>query len=433
MKITGIIAEYNPFHNGHAYQIEKIKKETGSDHVIIAMSGDFVQRGEPAIIDKYKRCEMALSCGADLVMELPALWASSSAEYFAKAGVALFEQMGCVDKLCFGVEASNTALLEQIADILLLEPSEYQNLLSSNLKEGMNFPAARMKALSDYISEYGFPYDSPGTFSGIESSACSMEAVSEILSAPNNILAIEYMKALKSCHSKIRPYPILRNGAGYHDTDILLKNASASAIRLALKESGVLDIKVLSSAIPQAARDIFSEALSSSSYMDADDFSGILSYLLLLYSTDELSAYADCTQEVANRLKKNLASFSSFTQFAALNRSKDITLTRMNRIFTHILLHITSDDYLHGKEFGYVPYLRPLGFKKSSSCVLSEIKKHASVPLIGKTADAKKVLSSDAWRIFEKDIFAANLYEQISAQKNRTLPRSEFTREIVLL
>ena len=429
MKITGIIAEYNPFHNGHAYQIAKIKEETDSDYVIVAMSGNFVQRGEPAITDKYERARMALSCGADLVLELPALFACASAEYFARAGVTLFTRMGCIDYLCFGAENADLSQLNKIAGILVDEPRSYQDALNIYLKEGKNFPAARILALKSYLSAES------------SDAALQTEQLTSLLSTPNNILGIEYLKALKTCGSQITPYPILREGAGYHDTDILLKNASASAIRQTLKQAGssgsssgsAPDFASFSAAMPQEAFRIFSEYLASSTYLEADDFSGILNYLLLFYPAEALACFADCNIEIANRLKKNRSEFSSFTQFAALNQSRDITYARMSRIFTHILLHMTAEDYKQAKQLGYVSYLRPLGFKKSSSGVLSEIKKHTDIPLIGKLANARQTLSDDACRLLEKDIFAADLYEQILAQKNRTIPRNEYTREIVLL
>ena len=152
MKVVSIIAEYNPFHNGHAYQIKEIKKRTGADYVVIAMSGDFVQRGTPAIIDKYARTKMALSCGVDLVLELPVIWATASAEYFAMAGGTLFEKMGCVDMLCFGAETDNLPLLSVLAEILAEEPEGYRRLLSMYLKEGLAFPVARRKALCAYLA-----------------------------------------------------------------------------------------------------------------------------------------------------------------------------------------------------------------------------------------------------------------------------------------
>ena len=144
MKTIGIIAEYNPFHNGHAYQIAELKRKTNADFVVIVMSGDFVQRGAPAIIDKYCRAEMALLCGADLVIELPAVWAVSSAEDFAMAGVTLFDKMGCIDGICFGAESDQLPLLKSIAGVLAEEPDIYRSALSSYLKKGLAFPAARV-------------------------------------------------------------------------------------------------------------------------------------------------------------------------------------------------------------------------------------------------------------------------------------------------
>ena len=441
MKIVGIIAEYNPFHNGHAYQIEKIRETTGADYIIAAMSGDFTQRGEPAIIDKYARAQMALSCGVDLVVELPVLWAVSSAESFARAGVCLFDQMGCVDELCFGAETGNVPLLSLVADILAEEPDAYKEILVSCLKDGKAFPLARATALEQYLSAVDFNSNvSPVTDS------LKLQELSDILSAPNNILAIEYLKSLKLCHSNIRPHPILRNGAGYHNTDISAPNASASAIRSVLKSvSATPDAacksdhnecfweQSLKHTMPAEAFNVFSDYLKHFPYMEADDFSQILGYLLLTSSAESLSSFVDCNYEIARRLKKNLFSFSSVEQFTELNKSRDITYTRMSRVFMHMLLQMKTSDLILAKNCNYVPYIRPLGFRKSSSGVLSQLKKHSAIPVIGKLANAPKYLSLDALSLLEKDIFAANLYEQILAQKKGILPRNEFTREIVLL
>ena len=441
MKIVGIIAEYNPFHNGHAYQIKKIRETTGADYIIAAMSGDFTQRGEPAIIDKYARAQMALSCGVDLVVELPVLWAVSSAESFARAGVCLFDQMGCVDELCFGAETDNVPLLSLVADILAEEPDAYKEILVSCLKDGKAFPLARATALEQYLWAVDFNSSvSPVTDS------LMLQELSNILSAPNNILAIEYLKSLKLCHSNIRPHPILRNGAGYHNTDISAPNASASAIRSVLKSvSATPDAacksdhnecfweQSLKHTMPAEAFNVFSDYLKHFPYMEADDFSQILGYLLLTSSAESLSSFVDCNYEIARRLKKNLFSFSSVEQFTELNKSRDITYTRMSRVFMHMLLQMKTSDLIPAKNCNYVPYIRPLGFLKSSSGVLSQLKKHSAIPVIGKLANAPKYLSSNALSLLEKDIFAANLYEQILAQKKGILPRNEFTREIVLL
>ena len=427
MKITGIIAEYNPFHNGHLYQIQKIRKETDTDYIIVVLSGDFVQRGEPAIIDKYARTKMALSCGADLVVELPALWACSSAETFAAAGVALLDLTGCVDTLCFGAEHADLSLLSRLADVLVDEPASYKKALSDSLKAGKSFPAARMQALLSYFSENAALLPEASEKKDVVVS----DTISTILSSPNNILAVEYLKALKLRNSSICPYVIRRAGAGYHDDDIHAPNASATAIRQVLHSGSDLSC-TLSAAMPHAAADILEDYLSASCTVTADDFSAVLNYLLLLYPAEQLCRFADCNASIANRLKKNLTSFSSYTQFANLNKSRDITYTRMSRIFSHILLQITDDDYCIAKELDYVPYIRPLGFRKESAPLLSKIKKNCSVPLLGKPANAGKELNDRALKVFEKDVFAADLYEQVKAKKSGGICQSEYTRQIVV-
>lgn len=441
MKTIGIIAEYNPFHNGHAYQINEIKKRTGADYVVIAMSGDFVQRGTPAIIDKYARTKMALCAGADIVLELPALWSTASAESFAMAGVTLFDKAGCIDGLCFGAETDNLPMLSMLAETLTKEPAEYQFLLSTYLKEGLTFPAARAKALCKHFHS---------------------DTVSSILNEPNNILATEYLKALKRRSSSIEPLLLKREGAAYHDTEMLTDTsaptASATAIREILlntvtqtnplsgaetdisfilqaadtKQKSLLQITdKLTDSMPAAAKEILNNYLESRPFMQTNDFSTILSYQLLNITKEELAAIGDCNPDIANRLSKNRSQFSSFDKFCELNKSKDTTYTRINRILLHLILKITNQDYLRAKNLDYIPYLRILGFQKASSVLLKELKATACVPVISKLADAASFLSEDALWLLEKDIFSADLYEQLCSIKKKTAPRSEYTREIV--
>lgn len=219
MKVVGIVAEYNPFHNGHRYHIEEARKCTGADFVVVVMSGDFVQRGEPAVIDKYHRTEMALSQGADLVLELPAAFACASAEYFATGAVSLLHALGCVDTLCFGSECGHLDLLEEIADLFIQEPSEYKEYLKTALKSGYSFPAARDEALKEYFAE----------------DLVKTAQIASVLSAPNNILGIEYIKALKVLGSSIRPVTITRMGQGYHETTFSDSFCSATALRRLLE------------------------------------------------------------------------------------------------------------------------------------------------------------------------------------------------------
>lgn len=435
MKTVGIIAEYNPFHNGHAYQIKKAKELTGADYAVIAMSGDFVQRGAPAILDKYTRAKMALTCGADLVIELPVLWAAASAESFAMAGVSLFDKMGCVDAICFGAETDDLPLLSELASILAEEPECYRHALSAGLKRGLNFPSARASALTEL---YGKTNSVNASLSGI-------------LSSPNNILALEYLKALRRRNSKITPILLKRRGSGYHDTTIAntidsssmgtplsggfslsdgLVCASATAIRKALLTNCISDLK---RALPENAFDILSEYCRVNPLLTQDDFSSQLAYRLLLEGSQGYDRFCDVSTDISNRLLKNRNQFLSFSDFCERNKSRDITYTRMNRILLHILLGLTTDDFLLGKKLDYIPYFRLLGFRKASSALLSDIKRCAGVPMISKLSDAGSILNENVLRMLHQDIFAAELYEQVLSSKKRTFPRSEYTREIVLL
>lgn len=433
MKVIGIIAEYNPFHNGHAYQIKKIKEELHADYVVVAMSGDFVQRGAPAIVDKYARAKMALSCGADLVIELPVLWATASAEYFAMAGVTLFEKMGCVDGICFGAETDDLDALSAIANVLICESDDYRTALASYLKLGMSFPMARSKALCEYFAKV----------SDNDSHRISLDDLSSILNEPNNILAIEYLKALERRNSSIVPHIIKREGAGYHDETIAddtschAPTASATAIRLALdthistEEAYISD--ALGSAMPVAALEVIKDYLTEKSLVYSNDFSSILGYKLLSSDISVLADIGDSNPELANRLFKNHMNFSSFEQFCELNKSKDVTYTRVSRVLLHLILNISNQDYQFGKELDYIPYLRILGFRKDATALLKELKNASKAPVISKLADASSLLDSNILKLLDKDIFAADLYEQVCANKSGTVSISDYSQNIVLI
>ncbi|MBQ8278412.1 MAG: nucleotidyltransferase [Roseburia sp.] len=441
MKVIGIIAEYNPFHNGHAYQIKKIKDDLQADYIVVAMSGDFVQRGAPAMIDKYARTQMALSCGADLVIELPVLWATASAEAFAMAGVTLFDKMGCVDGICFGAETDDLALLSEIAGILAVEPEAYRALLSSYLKEGLAFPVARSKALCEYLAQSVASVDESRHFVD----EVDLDKISSILDEPNNILAIEYLKALKRRDSSMTPHVIKREGAGYHDEDITVPTASATAIRRTLDAVSVntcqgtantlsgdsTHIESLASAMPAPALEVLKEYIGASSLIRSNDFSSILGYKILTSDVCALTDIGDSNSDIANRILKKRMNFSSFEQFCELNKSKDVTYTRISRVLMHLILNINKQDYQLGKDVDYVPYLRILGFCKDSTALLKKLKNAANVPIISKLADAASLLDANAMSLLEKDIFAADLYSQILAHKTGTISQSEYTRNIV--
>lgn len=422
MKIAGIIAEYNPFHNGHQFQIDKLRQETGADYVVVAMSGNFLQRGVPAIIDKYARTQMALEAGADLVLELPVVWATASAEYFALAGVTLFRQMGNVTHLCFGAESDNLTALTSIAGILSNESEAYQKLLSAQLKKGLSFPSARENALSQLLcmenSHFALPADELET----------------ILSSPNNILAVEYLKALiqtKEDMSDITPVLIQRQGDGYHETALISPLASATAVRKGLFETGTP--VNMGGVLPAASLEILTAYQKKWPLIDENAISSILGYRLRLLSSSGYEAYADCSADLSNKIQNNLTSYLGFSQFCELLKSKELTYTRISRLLLHILLDIKQEDYNTGKCLNYIPYLRVLGFHKASSPLLSDTKKKTSVPLITKVADASTILSPERYSFFQKDLLASDIYRQLVADRCHKLPKNDFQHELVIL
>ena len=453
MNVIGIIAEYNPFHNGHAYQIAHVRKNLHADYIVVATSGDYVQRGEPALLDKYTRARMALSSGADVVLELPVLWSTASAELFADAGISLFEKTGCVNGICFGAESGDLALLRRIADVLADDPADLKASLKYNLKSGSTFPKAREAALLSYFS------GSAGQDGALPVSA---EALSSLLASPNNILALEYLKALRRRASSITPYLLKREGAAYHETSILSGAsaipASASAIRHTLfadaagacgnsadRASEDSADGILRHAMPQEALAILQDYRADFPLLCADDFSSILGYLLLSSSATQLARTADSSPEFANRMQNQLPYYTSFSSFASRLKSKEMTLTRINRILLHSILGITSSDYACGNALDKIPYLRILGFRKSAAPLLAALKASAAVPLITRSSQALKLLSPDAMRVFEHDVFAGNLYLQMRNQKGGTPlraarmqehdvpPASEYQRQIIIL
>ena len=410
MKVVGIIAEYNPFHNGHKYQIDKIKKEYGADYVIVAMSGNFLQRGVPALCDKFTRTEMALKCGADLVIEIPTLWATASAEYYAHAGVSLLASTGVVTHLAFGAETDDLDSLLQVTSILKEEPDVYRAVLANSIRSGNSFPIARKNALITSLPQF------------------SEEKINELLDNPNNILALEYLKALPN---SIEPILIKREGAGYHDTNIHTDFPSASAIREAI--FGNTDMDSISNAMPKEAFFLLKNAYLHNQLLTIDDFSESLGYCLLSQGQNGFASYADCNQDLSNKIKNALNDYVFFEDFVNTLKTKDMTYTRINRCLLHILLGIKQSDYTIGRAIGFAPYLRILGFKNIAARLLSEMKREATAPLLSRVAEASTLLDYETNKFFDKDIFASNLYYQHLARKSCTKPKNEYTNQIIIL
>lgn len=402
MKVCGVITEYNPFHNGHKYQLDTIKKETCCDYIIAIMSGDFVQRGEPAIVDKYTRTKMALLNGADLVLELPVVYSTSSAEFFANAGVSILRKTGVASTLCYGVETVFPKLADAISHILLEQPEAYRNALCSYQRSGKSFPAARSLAVADSLSTND-AYD------------FSLDDITSFMSSPNNILALEYEKSLR--RTDIIGYPIQRIGEGYHSTCQSSSLASATAIRNILYDQSI--VSTLSHMMPPECAELILTLLNSERLVFCDDISDMLYYKLLSLRDFGFESFLDCNPQLSAKITKNIKAFSSFTQFCELLKSKDITYTRISRVLIHILLDIKKEDIVDSPS-----YLRVLGFKKSSAPLLHEIKKRASAPLITKVADAP-------YELIAKDIYASDIYARLQHKADK--PYNEYTHGPVII
>lgn len=423
MKTTGIIAEYNPFHNGHYYQFEQIRSQSGSDYIIVIMSGDFVQRGEPAIYDKYTRTQAALTAGADLVIELPAAFATASAEDFAAGAIALLDQLNIADEVCFGSECGDTGTLSLLAGILIEEPADYQHTLRQGLKSGSTYPQARNLALLSWLEKHPVCDLSP-------------ETAGQVLTAPNNILGIEYIKALKHRHSRIHPVTITRSGRGYHDLEMTQGFASASGIRTAIR----LSIDNKAAKLPAAVLDQVPATVYSSyqtaTPIFADDLSVLLNQVLLRTGAEDptsFSEYSDLSAEMAARLQNHLLDFTSFSGRIEQLKTRQYTYTRISRALLHLILDLRTADLEQYRALDYTPYARILGFRKQSAPLLAELKKHSSIPLISKTANAESILSQDAYKMFQKDLYCSHLYQMLLQQKSGEVPRNEYTRSVIII
>lgn len=397
MKTVGIIAEYNPFHNGHLYQLKKAKEITGADFAVVVMSGDFTQRGTPAVFDKYTRCRLSLLAGADLCIELPVVYATASAELFAKGAVSLLSALG-VDALCFGSECGEIAPLREIASLLFAEPPAYKEALNKALKEGLSFPSARAVAVRKCAHA--------GSLPGVDAAA------SDVLASPNNILGIEYLKALLALekngqHAPV-PYTIKREGDGYLSHTLSEESfCSAMALRKGIAEENPDLLRY----VPESIRQEFSDTCQMKSALCADDFSGMLFYKLLSEKDAGYDSYLDVSSDLSDKIRKNLGTFTTFSAFCENSlKSKDITLTRVYRSLLHILLSIKKEDLPAA-----APYARILGFREASFEVFGCLSKE-NIPLLSRLKDASSLLSPEALSCLSKDIFSAQLYEHVRMQ-----------------
>lgn len=406
MKTIGIIAEFNPFHNGHKYLIEKAKKIIKADNVVVVCSGNFVQRGVPSFYDKSVRVKAALLNGVDVVLELPVMYSTASAETFAFAAVRLLDKLNCIDYLCFGCEADNIKSLPVIANLLLTEPIDYKNMLSVYLKNGFSYPKARAKALTDYCSE---------------NNILNEKEVSQIVGQANNILAIEYLKALKKFHSSIKPLAIKRIGSSYNSEDLDDTFASATGIRKAIHNNQSID-----NYIPGNCINLYKE----SHYIEFNDFSRVLGYKFIHHN--DFSDYYDVSIDLSNRIHNLKSNFVDIESFIEELHSKNYTHAGISRIMSHILLDISQEDMNEFIKNDYFDFVRILGFKEDSK-LLSRIKGRSSLEVISKFSTYYNNSTDTTRKMLDINIKADELYRMIYMNKyGKTIP-TEFERQICIV
>ena len=352
---TAVIAEYNPFHNGHLFHLEMTRSITGCDNVIAVMSGNFVQRGEPAVLEKHIRTRHALMNGADMVLELPVEFAAGAADVFSGAAVHLIEKSGIVDALCFGSEEGSLDRISKAAEVFAFESEGFKNALGEFLSLGLSYPLARMKAAETIIGENG-----------------------DLLTSPNNILAVEYLTALKKIGSKIKPYTVKRSSNDYNDKELSGKLSSAAAIRQKLKKGSVPF-----EALPENTVSAYENFV----YPKTERYDPIISYILR--TADDLSDIADMTEGLENRFKK-YAEKKTADELIKAVKTKRYTVTKLKRAVLHMLLGIDK------KMQNEMPrYIRVLGVRQDKKFLLNDLAAKSSLPVIIRVKENETLLGTE--------------------------------------
>jgi predicted nucleotidyltransferase len=381
MKITGIIAECNPFHEGHKYLIRKSKEITGADYTVVLLSGDFVQRGAPAAEPKEKRTRDLLEGGADAVLELPVLYSTAGAEIFAEGAVQILDRLSCITDLCFGSESGDIEYLEKNAEFLLNESEEFKAALRKNLKDGDSFPAAR------------------------DAAACETAGIS-LARTPNDLLATEYLINLSRANAerqnRIIPHAILRTAA-----------ESASSIRERMLKTD-----------PYA--------------IGTEDFSEMLFYRLMLIQRlektmpgiDRLEDYVDVSEDLAQSMRDKAAGYTGFESFTEALKSRNLTYTRIARALIHILLGIRKSELAAFRTPGYV---RVLGVRSDSADSLLAELSRGRIPVLTALAKDQEKLTAHYDRMLAMDVFASQLYDGVLAIKKgeRNPDLCEFRKKLI--
>lgn len=401
-KVLGIVAEYSPFHKGHLYHLEESKKALNCKYCVAIISGNFMQRGIPSLVDKFTKTKMALSAGIDLVLELPTIYSISSSENFAYGAVGILNSLGIVDYLSFGSEAGDIAKLNDISNILSNEPDDYKQLLNTQIKKGLSYPKARENAIALYTKN---------------------KELSQIISTPNNILGIEYLKALKKLNSTIIPYTLKRNLVQYHSTSSISNFASSSAIRKIINEDNFEDIKKY---IPRSSYDLLEESYNNGQIINGlNCFEKEIIFSLRKMSLEEIKNIPDVNEGLEYSIKEAANQTNNLDYLIDKIKSKRYTLTRLQRILLYVLLGITKQDMEFSKNINNA-YIRILGISSNGKNLLSKISNYATLPVI---TSVKKYLDTNENVLLNKDILATNVYTLGYSGKNNSIRKFRFHME----
>ncbi len=373
MSVIGIVCEFNPFHKGHKYLIDSVKKD--GDTVVCVMSGNFVQRGEPALFSKEARVKAALLNGADIVIELPFVYATASAESFAFNAVKILSDFGC-ETLAFGTENADITKLKNAVEIL--EDSNFDAKIRKYLEDGISYPAARQRA----FDEYNMDFD---------------------ISTPNNILALEYMKALKKLISKMLPMPVIRIGAGYNDAKSVDGIASATHIRQLINDG-----EDFSQFVPENIVEIYNEELKKFRFVSNQKYNIASLSLLRSKLNEDLSSVANMTEGLENRIKSAIKESTSLEEVYDKAKTKRFTHSRIRRAVLSLTLGITADDLKIP-----VPYCRLLGFNINSAEIMGKLASNCKIPFVASYSDILNLKSTDAEKVFSIENKSGDFYSLI--------------------
>ena len=406
MKTLGIVSEYNPFHNGHQYHIQAARQEFGAENIVCIMSGSFMQRGEPAMFDKWSRAKMALQNGADLVIELPFVYSCQPAEIFSFGAMNILNNLGIIDGICFGSELGSAAALTEIAALLINEPEEFSQLVKLHLKSGSTYPRSVSLALGDYYR--------------------GNEAIHpDIWENPNNILGIEYIKSIMQLKSPMVPYTIKRFGNQYNDMEITQSIASATAVRHELKSFGMSER--LQTALPKASFDIIKANIENKGPVLMEDYSDMLLYKLRTMTAEQISEYISISEGLEYRIKKAADQAGCMNELIEGIKTKRYTRAFIQRMLCHILIDLKWEKTIAFKQLGTPSYCRVLGFNDKGKLLLRNIADTSQFPVINKVASFQtedSVLSD----VFEYDIRSTDIYNLAYTNKNYKKAKEDYMK-----